>query len=160
MTSTAGEAAGGPRELRSAPAAPARTDLAAVGAQIVQDAVLHLIGDGEQLDLASGRLLDLVELAFQVPLEVLDHVRMSADLDEAERHGEWMGLLKLAPQSVPLVRREIERLLGKSGNERAELATLLSSLAAQGRAIQVAYTTGNWLDVDTLYDVIDAERFS
>ena len=67
MTSTAGEAAGGPRELRSAPAAPARTDLAAVGAQIVQDAVLHLIGDGEPLARA---LLKIEAGAKAIPMNI------------------------------------------------------------------------------------------
>ena len=86
--------------------------------------------------------------------------RMSADLREEERHGEWMGLLKLAPAAVPPVRAEIARLLGRKGNERAQLATLMNALASAGRTIQVAYTTGNWLDVDSLYDVIDAERFA
>ena len=40
-----------------------------------------------------------------------------------------------------------------------QLAELLNRLAAGGLEVRVLYTTGNWLDVDSLYDVIQAARF-
>ena len=42
---------------------------------------------------------------------------------------------------------------------RTRLAQLLNRLVAGGMEVQVVYTAGNWLDVDSLYDVIQAGRF-
>jgi hypothetical protein len=42
---------------------------------------------------------------------------------------------------------------------RPQLAALFNRLVAGGMELDVAYTTGNWLDVDTLYDVIQAGKF-
>jgi phosphoenolpyruvate phosphomutase len=85
--------------------------------------------------------------------------RVSGDVPEPERHGEWMGLLKIGPRALPAVRARVESLLAARATGRRDLAALLNALAADELPIQVAYTTGNWLDVDSLYDVIDAERF-
>ncbi len=84
--------------------------------------------------------------------------RISAELPEAQCHGEWMGLLRIAPGGLSRVRQEVDRLLASGDHRTAELATLINALAAE-HPVAVAYTTGNWLDVDSLYDVIEAEHF-
>jgi phosphoenolpyruvate phosphomutase len=86
-------------------------------------------------------------------------VRMGSDLPEPLRHGEWIGLLKIGPGALVAVRETLSALLARPAHRKAQMAQLLNDLLVGGREIQVAYTTGNWLDVDSLYDVIDAERF-
>jgi NDP-sugar pyrophosphorylase family protein len=36
---------------------------------------------------------------------------------------------------------------------------LLNRLAEQGQEIRVIYTSGNWLDIDSLEDVVNASAF-
>ncbi|MSR61655.1 MAG: phosphoenolpyruvate mutase [Planctomycetes bacterium] len=86
--------------------------------------------------------------------------RMAADLPEAERHGEWIGLLKIAPPAWNAVRETTAELLKQAKGGRPQVAALLNRLVAAGLDVQVTYTAGNWLDVDSLYDVIQAGKFS
>jgi len=86
-------------------------------------------------------------------------VRMGSDLPEELRHGEWIGLLRIAPRALGAVREATAELLAAPANRRAELSVLLEALVAGGLDVRVAYTTGQWLDIDTLYDVIAAGRF-
>lgn len=85
--------------------------------------------------------------------------RVADELPEGELHGEWMGFLKIAPRALPLVRQAVDRLLQEPANRRAMLPTLLNTLAAQGREIDIVYTSGHWLDVDSLADVVSAGSF-
>jgi phosphoenolpyruvate phosphomutase len=85
--------------------------------------------------------------------------RMDTELAAGERHGEWIGLLKLAPRAQGAVREVLGELLEAPPGARPQMAELLNRLVAAGLEIQVAYTAGNWLDVDSLYDVIQAGKF-
>ena len=72
-------------------------------------------------------------------------------------HGEWMGFLKVGAKSQPLVRAAIEELVVE--NERLHLPHLLNALVAAGHDIAVIYTSGHWLDVDSVADVAKAGGF-
>jgi phosphoenolpyruvate phosphomutase len=85
--------------------------------------------------------------------------RMDTALAPAERHGEWVGLLKVSPRGQGAVREVLDELLASAPGARPQMADLLNRLVAGGLEIQVAYTAGNWLDVDSLYDVIQAGKF-
>jgi len=86
--------------------------------------------------------------------------RMAADLPPEERHGEWIGLLKIAPRAWNAVHEATADLLAQAKGGRPQVSALLNRLAAAGLDVQVTYTAGNWLDVDSLYDVIQAGKFS
>ena len=43
---------------------------------------------------------------------------------------------------------------------KAKLHHLLAALAADGESIRVVYTTGHWLDIDSLEDLVAAGSFS
>ncbi len=110
-----------------------------------------------------GRAADFVSCtappsrrAFSEPVRLR---RMHASLPEAERHGEWTGLMKIAPRAQGPLREAVAGLLASARGPRPEISELLNELVAAGLDIQVAYTTGNWLDVDSLYDVIQAGKF-
>jgi phosphoenolpyruvate phosphomutase len=85
--------------------------------------------------------------------------RMALDVPPGERHGEWIGLMKIAPRALGAVRELTDEILAGGPDARPPLSQLLNRLVAGGMEVQVAYTAGNWLDVDSLYDVIQAGRF-
>ncbi len=85
--------------------------------------------------------------------------RMAGDLTEDEIHGEWMGFFKIAPAKLQTVRSVLDVFLEDPANNGAKFPQLFNTLVAQGHPIQVIYTTGHWLDIDTLEDVINAGSF-
>ena len=40
------------------------------------------------------------------------------------------------------------------------MSALFEELVKHGMDVRVVYTTGHWLDVDSLYDVIQAAKFA
>lgn len=85
--------------------------------------------------------------------------KMSVDLPPHEIHGEWMGLLYIPGRALPAVRAILEELHVDARNRHAKVPMLLNRLAAAGRTVRVVYTSGNWLDVDSLDDVVNAAGF-
>ncbi|MCP3917705.1 MAG: phosphoenolpyruvate mutase [bacterium] len=85
--------------------------------------------------------------------------RAGSDLDEKDVHGEWMGLFKISSRLLPEVRETLERILADDTNRRAEVPQLMNELVAAGREIEVVYTSGHWLDVNSLADVVRAGSF-
>ena len=70
-----------------------------------------------------------------------------------------MGFLRVAASALPRFRQAMARMSSDPGNRLAKLHHLLSHLAANGERIRVIYTTGHWLDVDSLDDVVAAGSF-
>jgi len=85
--------------------------------------------------------------------------RVDENLPAGERHGEWIGLVKIAPRALGAVREAVAELLAGPPRARPQISELLNRLIEGGLEVQVAYTAGNWLDVDSLYDVIQAGKF-
>lgn len=86
--------------------------------------------------------------------------RCAEDIPEGECHGEWMGFLKVSARALPRLRAVVAQMADLPGNRRAKLHHLLSELVARDEKIRVVYTTGHWLDVDSLADVLLAGRFA
>jgi phosphoenolpyruvate phosphomutase len=86
--------------------------------------------------------------------------RCAEDLPDSERHGEWMGFLRVSARALPRLRQVVRELVAQPGNRRAKLHHLLTELVGRGEKIRVIYTTGHWLDVDSLADVLAAGRFA
>ncbi|KAF0815046.1 Phosphonopyruvate hydrolase [Andreprevotia sp. IGB-42] len=85
--------------------------------------------------------------------------RIAADLPEGEIHGEWMGFLKIGAEKLPLVRELLAQLLAVPENRGAKIPQLLNLLVERGERVRVVYTTGHWLDIDSLEDVTNAGAF-
>ena len=85
--------------------------------------------------------------------------RIDEKLPDEAIHGEWMGFVKLASTALPLVRQHLEALLAKQNGRQAKLPDLLNHLVMQQIPVQVLYTTGHWLDIDSLDDVVQAGSF-
>lgn len=86
--------------------------------------------------------------------------RCAEDLPERERHGEWMGFLRVRAQALPRLRALVRELAALPGKRRAKLHQLLTALVERGERVRVVYTTGHWLDVDSLADVLAAGSFA
>lgn len=82
------------------------------------------------------------------------------NLKEERIHGEWMGFLRVTAAAMPRFRAVVADLAAKPENRLANLHQLLTSLAESGERVRVLYTTGHWLDVDSLEDVVAAGSFA
>ncbi len=82
------------------------------------------------------------------------------ELDDADIHGEWTGLMRVSAAAMPRFRAQIAELAADPANRKAKLHHLLSALTTGGEDVRVVYTTGHWLDVDTLDDVVAAGNFA
>jgi phosphoenolpyruvate phosphomutase len=82
------------------------------------------------------------------------------DLPVADRHGEWMGILRARGPALAMIRRVVLEMIALPQNRTAKLHNLLSELVRRGERVRVIYTTGHWLDVDSLADVLAANRFA
>jgi phosphoenolpyruvate phosphomutase len=87
-------------------------------------------------------------------------VRCAEDIPERDCHGEWMGFLRVGAKALPRLRAVVAAMAADPANRRAKLHHLLTALVARGETVRVVYTTGHWLDVDSLADVLAAGRFA
>ncbi len=81
-------------------------------------------------------------------------------LDDNAIHGEWTGVMRVRAGALGVLRRAVAELAADPANRKAKLHQLLAALAADGREIRAVYTTGHWLDVDSVEDVVAAGSFS
>ena len=86
--------------------------------------------------------------------------RAAEDLAEDRIHGEWMGFLRVSAQAMPRFRAAVTGMARVPGNRQAKLYQLLTHLVEQGERVRALYTTGHWLDVDSLEDVVAAGSFA
>ena len=81
--------------------------------------------------------------------------------NEGPIHGEWMGFLKMSPRGSQILRDLIIELTETEGFnlEGFDMAALLNLLVERKNEIRVIYTTGNWLDCDSVSDAVDGSSF-
>ncbi len=82
------------------------------------------------------------------------------ELAENDIHGEWTGVMRVRSSALPLLRAAVSAISADPSNRKAKLHQLLAALAADGNDIRAVYTTGHWLDVDSIEDVVAAGNFS
>jgi phosphoenolpyruvate phosphomutase len=82
------------------------------------------------------------------------------NIPETEIHGEWMGFLKVSKNVLPQFRAVVSEMIADPANRKAKMHHLLSELVVRGHAVRVIYTTGHWLDVDSISDVLAAGSFA
>jgi len=86
--------------------------------------------------------------------------RIAAEFPSGEEiHGEWMGFFRVSSQAMGELKTLVEELLAHQANRMTKLPLLLNRLVERGRRIRILYTTGHWLDIDSLDDVISGGRF-
>jgi phosphoenolpyruvate phosphomutase len=82
--------------------------------------------------------------------------QMAGDLAVQAIDGEWMGFFKVKQTVLSLLRETLASLLADSRHKTAKMPLLFNTLIKLGYQIRVIYTTGHWLDVDSLEDVVNA----
>lgn len=92
---------------------------------------------------AYGREVQLAEIGSDLPPDAI--------------HGEWMGFLLVAADSLAEVKQASKDLLARDA--MAKVPALLNALVVRGRPVRALYTTGNWLDIDSVEDVMHAGAF-
>jgi phosphoenolpyruvate phosphomutase len=92
----------------------------------------------------------------------VDLVRIAGDLPEQDIDGEWMGLVKISAAASAQLRERVDEIVSsEDGSGRAKtVPDLLNSLIESGQAVSVIYTTGHWLDVDSMADVVTSSSFA
>ena len=85
--------------------------------------------------------------------------RIGTEISRSDIHGEWMGFFKIAAAEIAAVAGVVERMLSEGDQRWAKLPDLLNLLVEKGNRVGVYYTTGHWLDVDSLEDVVHAGNF-
>ncbi|MCX7787885.1 MAG: phosphoenolpyruvate mutase [Spirochaetes bacterium] len=86
-------------------------------------------------------------------------VRMSPSLPLEQIHGEWMGFLRVRSSKVQEFHTQVDRLVCEDGGKQLRMHDLLNRLVTEGTEVRVLYTTGNWMDVDSVEDLILAAQF-
>ncbi|MES9881138.1 MAG: phosphoenolpyruvate mutase [Sedimenticola sp.] len=81
------------------------------------------------------------------------------DLPEELIHGEWTGILRVSRAAVGRFRAAVAWLAEQPGMRQGKMYHLLASLVAAGEDVCVTYTTGHWLDIDSLEDLVAGGRF-
>jgi len=91
-----------------------------------------------------------------------NRIRLTAageDIPEDRINGEWMGIMRVSAAALPAFRAHVRKLAADIGNRKAKLHHLLNAIVADGGDVRVMYTTGHWLDIDSVEDVIAAGNF-
>lgn len=84
-----------------------------------------------------------------------------APAPEGRIHGEWMGIARFSAGGLAAVRAAVAAWKAEAGAayRTASMNDLFNRLAAAGLAVRVVYTTGHWLDIDEVDDLVLAGSF-
>ncbi len=80
--------------------------------------------------------------------------QMDSRLPAGEIHGEWTGFFKVSREKQGRFVEVLDQVLAGPQGDTARMSELLNALIEAGEKVQVIYTTGHWLDIDTLEDVV------
>jgi phosphoenolpyruvate phosphomutase len=75
-------------------------------------------------------------------------------------HGEWMGILKVSKAGAKILAETMRHLAKEEAKFKTlRLTDVLGMILRQNQKIQVSYSTGHWLDIDSVEDVAVGGRF-
>ena len=77
---------------------------------------------------------------------------VGADLPADSVHGEWMGFMRVSAQRRAAFSQVLDAVL--AANSRAAMPDVLNALVAGGERVRVVYSTGHWLDIDSVADLL------
>ena len=80
---------------------------------------------------------------------------------EAEAYGEYTGVAKFTAAGAAILRDSVARWSDEDaqGFAAARMNDLFNRLIAEGHTIKVVYTTGHWIDIDHVDDLVFAASF-
>lgn len=71
---------------------------------------------------------------------------------KSDADGEWIGLLKANSKGSAVILKALEELSTKSDFSELKMGDLFNFLISQDVVIEVVYTEGHWIDVDSFKD--------
>ena len=81
-----------------------------------------------------------------------------ADAPDDNINGEFIGLLKLSEIGAAAMQKTLREMQADGSIDGALLSQLLERMRADGNQIIVSYVTGDWLDLDTAFDLAQARN--
>jgi phosphoenolpyruvate phosphomutase len=85
--------------------------------------------------------------------------QMGPDLSADKIHGEWIGLIRTTARGSAAIREALDVLSKRPDFRRLRFDDLFNYLVSKGQRVQALYITGQWLDVDDLEDLAQAQAF-
>ena len=85
--------------------------------------------------------------------------KMGPDLSPRKIHGEWIGLIKTTANGSAGLCDALDVLSKRPDFCRLRFDDLFNHLVSNGERVQVLYITGQWLDVDHVEDLAQAQAF-
>jgi phosphoenolpyruvate phosphomutase len=86
-------------------------------------------------------------------------VATGPQLERANIHGEWIGLMKMNARGSAQVKAALAELAQRADFRTLRFDALFKHLLEKQQRVQVLYITGHWLDVDDLDDLARAQAF-
>jgi len=90
----------------------------------------------------------------------LNHISEQKKLDIGKPSGRWIGILKVNRTGRQWLCDALDELGRQPGFRQLTVPDLLNYLIDQGKAVNVHYINGHWLDVNTLDDIDRAGDFT
>jgi len=87
----------------------------------------------------------------------VDLISIDSDLGREDIDAEWMGMLKIRSGQRDFFSEQINSVL--KNNEKAQIPDLISSILGSETKVNVIYTSGHWIDIDSLEDLMKASHF-
>jgi phosphoenolpyruvate phosphomutase len=81
-------------------------------------------------------------------------------LERGRIHGEWVGTFRVTAEKFSVLRSMVDKILSGPEGRSAEIGHLMNALVRAGETVRVLYTTGGWLDIDSVEDIVLAGSFA
>ncbi len=81
-----------------------------------------------------------------------------SDPESPNIEGEWMGFLRVSAEGAKILRAMLVALDAEAAR-RMRMTDVLKAIVKAGHEVRVIYTTGHWLDVDSVSDVVQGGSF-
>ena len=79
-------------------------------------------------------------------------------VDATKGDGRWVGLMKLSAAGAARFAAELDAMAADGSLVKASIPDVLNRLIAAGEKPAVIYITGNWLDVNDIFDLAQARN--
>jgi len=130
------------------------------------DADLLVVVDSSPLEQAQGNTNDLAycsnpdDRAMYQQKVSLDQVSNLGDWQGRKPDGRWIGMLRVRGEGRAWLNEALEQLRNEGQFENCGVPQLINRLVENGRAPQVQYISGHWMDINNLEDLQRAGDFA
>jgi phosphoenolpyruvate phosphomutase len=126
---------------------------------MTSDAVITLVVDVSKSFLETGRRADRVKLSAPPPSSYDEGeyslTAISANLPDAETHGEWIGLARSTTEGTELLHRALDEILDRPGGDQLDMSALFTRLIESGTEIRASFVQRDWIDINGVQDVAE-----